>query len=146
MTRVLCTAVLSILLIGCQSSTDPGKVAGYYVLTAVDSLAVPHLLAATNTCDELVLRGVLHLSDNGSFDLSVTQVQDRARAGGSADTFSTTTSGTFSVDRTRLMLHPAGTGIQLTGTTSGGAVEVQLPQLPLLGAGAHSGTFIIFPQ
>ena len=144
MTRVLATAVLSVLLIGCQSSTDPGKVAGYYVLTAVDSLEVPHLVAATNTCDELVLRGVLHLSDNGSFDLSVTQVQDCARA--AVDTFSTTTSGTFSVDRTRLILHPAGTGIQLTGTTTGGAVDLQLPQLPLLGAGSHSGTFIIFPQ
>src|SRR2546422_10512251 len=56
-----------------------------------------------------------------------------------------TTSGNFTADGTHLVLHPSGTGIQLTGSASSGAVDVQLPQLPLLGAEAHSATFIIFP-
>jgi len=103
------------------------------------------VLSATNSCDELVLRGGLHLADNALFDLSVTQAQDCTRTGGSVDTFSTTTSGNFTADGTHLVLHPSGTGIQLTGSASSGAVDVQLPQLPLLGAEAHSATFIIFP-
>ena len=146
MARFLVSTVLSVLLIGCHDFAGAGKVAAYYVLTAVDSLEVPHLLSATNSCDELVLRGVLHLADNALFDLSVTQAQDCTRTGRSVDTFATTTSGGFTVDGTRLVLHPSGTGIQLTGTASSGAVDLQLPQLPLLGAGAHSATFIIFPR
>ncbi len=140
-----CSAVVSVLLIGCSDSAGPGKVAGPYVLTAVDSLGVPRVVSATNSCDQLVLRGSLYLGDNTLFDLSVTQAQDCIRAGGSVDTFTTTTSGGFTVDGTRLVLHPSGTGIQLTGTTSSATVDLQLPQLPLLGAEARSATFIKFP-
>src|SRR5439155_13103213 len=137
---------LSVLLIGCHDSAGPGNVAGYYELTAVDSLEIPRMVSATTSCDELVLRGLLYLADNALFDLSVTQAQDCTRTGGSVDTFTTTTSGGFTVDGTRLVLLPSGTGIQLTGTTSPATVDLQLPQLPLLGRGAHSGTFIIFPR
>ena len=103
------------------------------------------MVSATTSCDELVLRGLLYLADNALFDLSVTQAQDCTRTGGSVDTFTTTTSGGFTVDGTRLVLHPSGTGIQLTGTTSPATVDLQLPQLPLLGAEARSATFIKFP-
>jgi hypothetical protein len=143
---VCCGAVLSVLQIGCNDSAGPGNVAGYYELTAVDSLAVPRMVLATNSCDELVLRGLLYLARNALFDLSVTQAQDCTRSGGTVDTFTTTKSGGFTVDGTRLVLHPSGTGIQLTGTTSSATVDLQLPQLPLLGAEARSGTFIIFPR
>ncbi len=146
MARFRFSAALSVLLIGCHDSAGPGNVAGYYVLTAVDSLEVPRVLSATNSCDELVLRGGLHLADNALFDLSVTQAQDCTRTGGSVDTFTTTTSGGFARDGSHLVLHPSATGIQLTGTVSPGTVGLQLPQLPLLGRGAHSGTFIIFPR
>ena len=139
------SAVVSVLLIGCSDSAGPGKVAGPYVLTAVDSLGVPRTVSATHSCDELVLRGSLYLGDNALFDLSVTQAQDCTRTGGSIDTFTTTTSGGFTIDGTHLVLHPSGTGIQLTGTTSSATVDLQLPQLPLLGAEARSATFIKFP-
>ena len=139
------SAALSVLLIGCHDSVGPGNVAGYYELTAVDSLEVPRMVSATTSCDELVLRGLLYLADNALFDVSVTQAQDCTRTGGSVDTFTTTTSGGFTVDGTRLVLHPSGTGIQLTGTTSPATVDLQLPQLPLLGAEARSATFIKFP-
>ena len=145
MNRFFCPAVLSILLVGCNGATDPANVAGYYVLTTVDSLDVPRLMNATSTCDELVLRGVLHLAASRSFDLSITQLQDCTRAGGAADTFTTVTSGDFSIDHASLILRPAGTGIALSGTSPGGAIRLQLPQLPLV-AGSHSGTFVIFPQ
>ncbi len=85
------------------------------------------MVSATHSCDELVLRGSLYLGDNALFDLSVTQAQDCTRTGGSVDTFTTTTSGGFTVDGTRLVLHPSGTGIQLTGTTSSATVDLQLP-------------------
>jgi hypothetical protein len=146
MARFRVSAALSVLLFGCHDSAGPGNVAGYYVLTAVDSLEVPRALSATNGCDELVLRGLLHLADNALFDLSITQAQDCTRTRGSVDTFATATSGGFTVNGTRLVLHPSGTGIQLTATASSGAVELQLPELPLLGAAAHSATFVIFPR
>ncbi|HET9708896.1 MAG TPA: hypothetical protein VFP39_11400 [Gemmatimonadales bacterium] len=145
MNRCYCAAVLSILLVGCNGATDPANVAGFYVLTTVDSLAVPRLMNATNTCDELVLRGGLRLATNSSFDLSITQLQDCTRAGGTADTFTAVTSGDFSVDHTNLILHPAGTTVGLSGMAPGGAIQLQLPQLPLI-AGSHSGTFVVFPQ
>ena len=97
-------------------------------------------------CNELVLRGLLYLARNALFDLSVTQAQDCTRSGGTVDTFTTTKSGGFTIDGTHLVLHPSGTGIQLTGTTSSATVDLQLPQLPLLGAEARSGTFIISPR
>ena len=103
------------------------------------------MVSATNTCDQHVLRGVLHLAGNALFDLSITQAQDCTRTGGTVDTFATTTSGGFTRDGSHLVLHPSATGIQLTGTLSPGTVDLQLPQLPLLGAGAHAGRFIIFP-
>jgi len=147
MARLLVSTVLSVLLIACHDSAGPRNVAGYYELTAVDSLEVPRMVSATTSCDELVLRGLLYLADNALFDLSVTQAQDCTRTGGSVDTFTTTTtSGGFTVDGTRLALHPSGTGIQLTGTTSSATVDLQLPQLPLLGAEARSATFVIFPR
>ncbi len=146
MARFRFSAALSVLLIGCHDSAGPRNVAGYYELTAVDSLEVPRMVSATTSCDELVLRGLLHLADNALFDLSVTQAQDCTRTGGSIDTFTTTTSGGFARDGPHLVLHPSATGIQLTGTVSPGTVGLQLPQLPLLGRGAHSGTFIIFPR
>ena len=96
--------------------------------------------------DELVLRGLLYLARNALFDLSVTEAQDCTRTGGSVDTFTTIRSGGFTVDGAHLVLHPSATGIQLTGTVSPGTVGLQLPQLPLLGGGAHSGTFITFPR
>ena len=97
-------------------------------------------------CNEPVLRGLLYLARNALFDLSVTQAQDCTRSGGTVDTFTTTKSGGFTIDGTHLVLHPSGTGIQLTGTTSSATVDLQLPQLPLLGAEARSGTFIISPR
>ncbi len=127
-------ATLALLLIGCHDSVGLGNVAGYYVL-----------VSATNGCDELVIRGVLYLARRALFDLSVTQAQDCTRTGGTVDTFTTTTSGGFTIDGTHLALHPSGTGIQLQGTTSSATVDVQLPQLPLLGAAARSATFIKFP-
>ena len=139
------SAVLSVLLIGCHDSAGPGKAAGPYLLTAVDSLGVPRAVSATSSCHQLVLRGSLYLADNWLFDLSVAQAQDCTRTGGSVDTFTTITSGRFTTDGTHLVLHPSGTGIQLTGTTSSATVELQLPQLPLLGAAARSATFIKFP-
>jgi len=126
---------------GCQDST--GSI-GYYVLTAVDTVPVPRLVSATTACDEFVLRGVLHLTRGGSFDLSVTQSQDCTRVGGAADTFSTITSGAFSQTSDRIFLHPAGTGLELEGTFAGATVELLLPQLPLLD-GSHSGSFVIAP-
>ena len=137
------SAVLSVLLIGCHDSVGP--VAGYYDLTAVDSLAVPRVVSATSGCDELVIRGVLYLARNALFELSVIQAQDCTRTGGTVDTFTTTKSGGFTIDGTHLVLHPSGTGIQLTGTTSSGTVDLQLPQLPLVGAAARSATFLKFP-
>src|SRR3989449_11686703 len=98
MARLLVSTVLSVLLIACHDSAGPRNVAGYYELTAVDSLEVPRMVSATTSCDELVLRGLLYLADNALFDLSVTQAQDCTRAGGSVDTFTTTTSGGFTVD------------------------------------------------
>src|SRR5438034_9070552 len=115
MARFRFSVVLSVLLIACRDSAGPGRVTGPYVLTAVDSLGVPRVVSATYSCDELVLRGSLYLGDNALFDLSVTQAQDCTRTGGSIDTFTTTTSGAFTADGTRLVLHPSGTGIQLTG-------------------------------
>src|SRR5438876_11520235 len=89
MARFRFTAALSVLLIGCHDSAGPRDVAGYYELTAVESLEVPRMVSATTSCDELVLRGLLHLADNALFDLSVTQAQDCTRTGGSVDTFTT---------------------------------------------------------
>src|SRR2546426_2862178 len=40
---------LSVLLIGCHDSAGPGKVAGPYVLTAVDSLGGPRVVSATHS-------------------------------------------------------------------------------------------------
>jgi len=141
--RILPVPVLSVLLLGCHNATD---VSGFYVLMEIDSLQVPRVVSATVFCDELVLTGLLHLTAASSFELSVVQAQDCTRNGAAVDTFRTTTSGTFSVNRTQLALHPAGTGLQLTGTSSGGIVDLQLPPLPLVPGGSHSGRFLIFPE
>src|SRR5205823_8412342 len=60
------SAALSVLLIGCHDSVGPGNVAGYYELTAVDSLEVPRMVSATTSCDELVLRGLLRSEEHTS--------------------------------------------------------------------------------
>ena len=146
MTRFSVMALLFVLFASCSETTGPSDVAGYYVLTAVDSSQVPHLVSATVSCDEFVLRGDLHLASNGTFELPITQSQDCSRAGGTVDTFTTTTSGAFSVNRGHLALHPAGTGILLSAQVAGGAVDLQLPELPLLDVSPHSGRFLIFPQ
>src|SRR6266480_4037177 len=146
MARLRFTVALSVLLIGCHDSAGPRNVAGYYELTAVDSLEVPRMVSATTSCDELVLRGLLHLADNALFDLSVTQAQDCTRAGGSIDTFTTTTSGACTTDGTRLVLDPPGTLIHLPRTTASATLDLQPTQLPPLGAVARSATFVKFPR
>jgi hypothetical protein len=132
-------ALLVGLAIGCQNSTG---LSGYYVLQTVDGLEVPRVVSSTVFCDELILSGRLHFTDNGVFDLSVVQSQDCTRQGGSVDTFTTAMTGAYAVDQTHLSLTPAQSA-PLQGTASGGVVDVTLPDLPLLGGGAHSGRFVI---
>lgn len=142
MNRTLTSAALCVLLITCKGSTD---IAGFYVLQAVDGVQIPRIVSATVFCDELILAGQLDLAGNGGFDLSLVQSQDCTRQGGIVDTFTTALTGTFSHDRTQLTLHVAQSDSQFTGTSSGGVVDLRLPQLPLIGGGPHSGKFIIFP-
>lgn len=144
MTRFLLLVALSVCSGGCESSTGPANIVGAYMLTAVDSLDLPHLVFATSACDEVVVRGDLQLANDESFLLSVTQTQDCTRAGATVDTFTTITSGVYSANGRHLIIDPAGTGIELTGSISPGAIDLQLPPLPLAG-GAHSGSFLIFP-
>ncbi len=133
-----------LVLAACNSGTGLGNRAGPYIMTAVDQAVLPHVVSTTSLCDELIVRGILDLQAGGSFILQVGQVQDCGRSGGSADSFTTTVSGTFTVTGNRLSLRPAGTGADYAGTASPGAVEVQLPPLPLVSS-APPATFVKFP-
>jgi len=141
----LVTFVLSAAFLTACGVTDPGNRAGPYVLNAVDGSDLPHLVASTSLCDELVPRGTLNLDRDGSFLLQVAQVHDCSRGGATVDSFTTTITGAFTLAGAQLALHPAGTGVHYDGTVSSGALEVHLPPLPLVGSADHVGTFIKFP-
>ncbi len=143
MSRPVIGIAFATLVLACGDTLGP--VTGPYEMTNVDSVAVPHLVAATLVCDELILRGSLDLGTKASFLLQVTQAQDCARAGGTIDTFTTTLTGSFLVNGTQLTLRPAGTGLTYDGVISPGAVELQLPPLPFLTPPQHSAKFVKFP-
>ncbi len=134
-----------VALAACSSATGLGNRAGPYVMSAVDQSDLPQLVGATSLCDQLVARGALDLQTDGTFLLQVAQIQDCARSGGAADSFTTTVTGAFTVTGTQLTLHPAGTGLQYGGTLSPGALEVQLPRLPLVSSASHVARFVKFP-
>lgn len=140
--RLKATAVCILLSIGCQDSSE---VSGVYALQDVDGVQVPRVVSSTVFCDELVLRGTLDLTGGRTLNLSVVQSQDCTRNGASVDTFTTTMTGSFSVDGAQILLQVAQPDTQLTGTSSSGVVEVQLPQLPLLGGSSHTAKFIRLP-
>jgi hypothetical protein len=137
--------VLSTAFLTACGVTGPGNRAGPYVLSALDGSNLPHLVASTSLCDELVPRGTLNLDRDGSFLLQVAQVHDCSRGGGAVDSFTTTITGGFTLAGAQLALHPARTGVRYDGTVSSGALEVHLPPLPLAGSTDHVATFINFP-
>jgi len=143
MTRPVINIAVGALLLGCSDALGP--VTGPYAMTFVDGVELPHVVAATLQCDQLVLRGTLDLRAPASFLLQVTQVQDCARTGGSVDTFATTLTGSFSRTGSELTLRPAGTGLTYDGLISPGALELRLlPPLPLLTSSEHSARFVKF--
>ncbi|OLC66543.1 MAG: hypothetical protein AUH69_06670 [Actinobacteria bacterium 13_1_40CM_4_65_12] len=143
MSRPVIGITFATLVLACGDTLGP--VTGPYEMTFVDSVEVPHVVAATLVCDELVLRGSLALGTKASFLLQVTQAQDCARAGGTIDTFTTTLTGSFFLNGTKLTLRPAGTGLTYSGVIAPGAVELQLPPLPFLTPPQHSAKFVKFP-
>ena len=143
MTRSIIGVAAGALLLGCGDTLGP--VAGPYVLTFLDSVQVPDVVASSPACDQLVLRGSLDLQTSASFVLQVTQVQDCARTGGTVDTFTTTRAGSFTRAGDQLTLRPAGTGLTYAGVIGPGTVELHLPPLPLLTPPEHSARFVKFP-
>ena len=143
MTRLRSLIALAILSAACGDTIGP--VAGPYVMTTLDQVEVPHLVSASVACDVLVLKGSLDLRSTASFLLQVTQAQDCTRAGAASDTFTTTVTGSFSLASGRLTLRPAGTGLTYNGAVSAGAVELQLPPLPLIAPPPHGARFVKFP-
>jgi hypothetical protein len=125
---------------------DPGgPVVGAYMLTAIDDVPVPHLVAATATCDEMVVSGSLILESAGTFILQVRQAQDCSATGGSVDTFATTVAGAYTVAGPHLTLKPIGSGLAYRGTRIPGGISLQLPPFPFISAAPHWATFLIFP-
>ena len=143
MTRPRTLIALAVLSAACGDTIGP--VAGPYVMTSLDQVELPHLVSASVACDVLVLRGSLDLRSTASFLLQVTQAQDCTRAGAASDTFTTTVAGSFTLAGGRLTLHPAGTGLTYDGAVSAGAVDLQLPPLPLVAPPQHAARFVKFP-
>jgi hypothetical protein len=115
------------------------------MMTTLDGAALPHVASTTSLCDQLVVRGMLNLEADAAFLLQVAQVEDCSRGGGAADSFTTTITGAFTITGTQLSLRPAGTGLRYAGVLSPGAVEVQLPPLPLASPPQHTAAFVKFP-
>jgi len=145
MIRFVSAFVPAVLVTGCAGITGPGNRAGPYAMTAVDGSDLPHVVSSTSLCDQLVSAGLLDLRRDGSFLLRVAQVQDCSRGGAPPDSFTTTTTGAFTITGTQLSLRPAGTGLHYDGTVSAGSVEVHLPPLPLVSPPDHVAKFIKFP-
>ena len=115
-------------LLGCQDATGIDAFTGAYGLSAVDGRALPGLVGATLNCDMLLTDGLLDVSTR-SYAISMTVVQDCARAGGDTSIVLMAWVGGANTSRDTLMLADTVTGrvFYLSATRSGNTLVLNLP-------------------
>jgi hypothetical protein len=94
----------------CGDSAGLGSPQGFHLLTAANGKAVPVLLGATATCNQLLYKTSLFLAPDGSFSPGVLIVTDCRGSGGSQTMALANLAGSYSMSAGILMLTPAAPG------------------------------------
>ncbi len=111
-------------LVGCGTGPDLERLPDGLYHTDYDP---PRLASSTNTCDRMVPRVLLVVSERGTFELSINVIDDCSRGGDGFTFFEVYRNGGYFRNGDALVFAPHTSAPRFPGTLDGESIELRLP-------------------